>query len=270
MMKWTRDLTRWLLSMVLMAAGLAHAAPQADYVLGAGDVIRVTVFQNPDLTLDARISEGGVISYPLLGTVKLGGLSVGDAEKKLADGLRTGNFLKQPQVSILVSQVKGNLVSVLGLVNRPGRYPLESGSTRLSDVLAQAGGIVAVQGSDIVVVSGKRNGKAFRKEIDFPLVFAASGTTEDFLLENSDAIWVDRAPYVYIYGEVLRGGALRLERDMTLLQALASVGGLTQRGTDKGIRVHRRDASGTVQILQPGLNDKLKVNDVIYVKESLF
>ena len=174
MMKWTRDLTRWLLSMVLMAAGLAHAAPQADYVLGAGDVIRVTVFQNPDLTLDARISEGGVISYPLLGTVKLGGLSVGDAEKKLADGLRTGNFLKQPQVSILVSQVKGNLVSVLGLVNRPGRYPLESGSTRLSDVLAQAGGIVAVQGSDIVVVSGKRNGKAFRKEIDFPLVFAAS------------------------------------------------------------------------------------------------
>lgn len=270
MMKWTNGAAKWLLSMVLMVAGMAHAAPQVDYVLGSGDVIRVTVFQNADLTLEARISEGGVISYPLLGSIKLSGLSVGEAEKKIADGLRTGNFLKQPQVSVLVVQVKGNLVSVLGLVNRPGRVALESGSTRLSDVLAQAGGIIPISGSDIVVVSGKRHGKAFRKEIDFPLVFAASGSTEDFLLENDDAIWVDRAPNVYIYGEVLRGGQMRLERDMTLLHALASVGGLTQRGTEKGIRVHRRDASGAVQVLQPGMNDKLQANDVIYVKESLF
>jgi polysaccharide export outer membrane protein len=101
-------------------------------------------------------------------------------------------------------------------------------------------------------------------------VFAAAGTAEDFPLENNDAIWVDRAPNIYIYGEVLRGGAMRLERDMTLLQALATVGGLTQRGTAKGIKVHRRDANGTVQILEPGMNDKLQANDVIYVKESLF
>ncbi|MDE2402396.1 MAG: polysaccharide export protein EpsE [Burkholderiales bacterium] len=265
-----RDIARWMLSVVLMVAGLAHAAPQSDYVLGAGDIIRITVFQNPDLTLDARVSENGMISYPLLGSVKLGGLAIGAAEKKLADGLRDGNFLKQPQVSILVTAVKGNQVSVLGLVNRPGRYPLESGSTRLSDLLAQAGGIVAIQGSDTVVVSGKRNGKPFRKEIDFPLVFAAAGTTEDFPLENNDAIWVDRAPYIYIYGEVQRPGTQRLERDMTLLQALAASGGLTLRGTQKGIRVHRRDTSGAVQIVQPDLNDTLKPNDVIYVKESLF
>lgn len=269
-MKWMRLFAQWLLSVTLMAAGHAHAASQGDYVLGAGDVIRITVFQNVDLTLDARISEGGTISYPLLGTVKLGGLTVTEAEKKLADGLKSGNFIKQPQVSILLTSVKSNQVSVLGQVNRPSRYPLESGSNRVSDLLAQAGGIVAGAGSDIVVVSGKRNGKPFRKEIDFPLVFAASGTAEDFVLENNDAIWVDRAPVVYIYGEVLRGGAMRLERDMTLLQALASVGGLTQRGTAKGIKVHRRDAGGAVQILEPGMNDKLQANDVIYVKESLF
>lgn len=269
-MKRMRDFVRWLLAVFLMAAGLAQAAPAGDYVLGAGDIIRVTVFQNPDLTLDARISDSGAISYPLLGTVKLGGLSVGDAEKKLADGLREGNFLKQPQVSILVTAVKGNQVSVLGLVNRPGRYPLESGTTRLSDVLAQAGGIVAIQGSDTVVVSGKRHGKAFRKEIDFPLVFAASGSKDDLVLENDDIIWVDRAPYIYIYGEVQRPGTQRLERDMTLLQALAASGGLTLRGTQKGIRVHRRDASGAVQVITPDLNDTLKPNDVIYVKESLF
>ncbi|RZI84831.1 MAG: polysaccharide export protein EpsE [Rubrivivax sp.] len=265
-----RHIVQWLLPVMMLVAGQAHSATQGDYVLGAGDLLRITVFQNADLTLDVRIAEGGTISYPLLGTVKLGGLSVSDAEKKIADGLRTGNFLKAPQVSILVTSVKANQVSVLGQVYKPGRYPLESGSNRLSDILAQAGGAIAQQGSDIVVVSGKRNGKPFRKEIDFPLVFAASGTAEDFPLENNDAIWVDRAPQVYIYGEVLRGGTLRLERDMTLLQALASVGGLTQRGTAKGIKVHRRDDSGRVQIIEPGMNDKLQANDVIYVKESLF
>ena len=195
---------------------------------------------------------------------------VGAAEKKLADGLRDGNFLKQPQVSILVMQVKGNQVSVLGVVNRPGRYPLELGTSRLSDILAVAGGVVPLQGADTVVVTGMRSGKPFRRVVDLPLVFASAGSQDDFQLENNDVVWVDRAPMVYIYGEVQRPGSLRLERDMTMLQVLAAAGGLTQRGTERGIKVHRRDASGQVQVLQPDINDKLQANDVVYVKESLF
>jgi polysaccharide export outer membrane protein len=197
-------------------------------------------------------------------------LSVSDAEKKIASGLKDGNFLKQPQVSILVLAIKANQVSVLGQVNKPGRYPLEAGSSKLSEVLAQAGGIVVGAGTDIVIVSGVRNGKAYRKEVDFPKVFASTGAQEDFVLQNGDSIWVDRAPQIYIYGEVARAGAQVLLRDATLLQALATAGGLTQRGTERGIRVHRRDASGHVQIIQPGMNDKLLPDDIIYVKESLF
>jgi len=246
-MKWMRDMARWLLATMLMVFGLAaHAAPSSDYTLGSGDYIRINVFQNPDLMLEVRIAEGGTISYPLLGTVTLGGLSVSDAEKKIASGLKDGNFLKQPQVSILVLAIKANQVSVLGQVNKPGRYPLEAGSSRLSEVLA------------------------YRKEVDFPKVFASTGAQEDFVLQNGDSIWVDRAPQVYIYGEVNRPGAQVLLRDTTLLQALATAGGLTQRGTERGVRVHRRDASGQVQIIQPGMNDKLLPDDIIYVKESLF
>jgi polysaccharide export outer membrane protein len=270
-MKWMRDMARWLLATMLMVFGLAaHAAPSSDYTLGSGDYIRINVFQNPDLMLEVRIAEGGTISYPLLGTVTLGGLSVSDAEKKIASGLKDGNFLKQPQVSILVLAIKANQVSVLGQVNKPGRYPLEAGSSKLSEVLAQAGGIVVGAGTDIVIVSGVRNGKAYRKEVDFPKVFASTGAQEDFVLQNGDSIWVDRAPQIYIYGEVARAGAQVLLRDATLLQALATAGGLTQRGTERGIRVHRRDASGHVQIIQPGMNDKLLPDDIIYVKESLF
>ena len=165
-MKWMRNVVRALMAWMLMAMVQAHAAPTGDYVLGPGDVLKISVYQNPDLTLETRISESGVISYPLLGNVKIGGLSVAAAEKKLGDGLREGNFLKQPQVSILVAIVKGNQVSVLGAVNRPGRYPLESPNTRLSEALANAGGTMVGSGSDTVIVTGLRSGQAFRKEVD--------------------------------------------------------------------------------------------------------
>lgn len=117
---------------------------------------------------------------------------------------------------------------------------------------------------------GTRNGKPFRKEIDFPSIFQADGKADDMVLENNDIIYVDRAPVIYFYGEVQRPGAMRLERDMTLMQALASAGGITQRGTEKGIRVNRRDNSGKVQVLTLGMQDMLQKDDVVYLRESLF
>jgi polysaccharide export outer membrane protein len=249
------------------AAG-ATAAP-VEYRLGAGDIIRISVFQNPDLTLETRVSESGVISFPLLGPVKVGNLSPAQAEKAIADGLRTGNFVKQPQVTVLVINVRGNQVSVLGQVNRPGRFPIEVAEMRLSDVLANAGG-VAVSGAEIVTVVGTRNGQSFRMEVDLPKVFTSSGRGDDLIIQNGDVVWVDRAPTAYIYGEVQRPGPMRIERGMTLMQSLATGGGLTQRGTEKGIRIHRKGADGKIQIVQATMDEALRDGDVVYVKESLF
>jgi polysaccharide biosynthesis/export protein len=245
------------------------AAAVSDYRLGAGDVLRISVYQNPDLTLETRITEAGVVSFPLLGSIRLGGQSVTQAEKLIADGLRNGNFVKQPQVTIVVMQVRGNQASVLGMVNRPGRYPIEVTDMRLTDLLATAGG-TATGGADLVVVTGTRNGQAFRLEVDLPTLFTASGRDKNILIKNGDAIWVDRQPLVYIYGEVQRPGPMRLERSMTLMQTLATGGGLTQRGTEKGIRVHRKAGDGRVQVITPAMDDKLQDGDVVYVRESLF
>ena len=268
-----------LLAWVLLAPPLAAqtAAPQTapagaaptEYRLGAGDVIRISVFQNPDLTLETRLTEAGIVSYPLLGTLRLGGQSVTNAEKLIADGLRNGNFVKSPQVTVVVLQVRGNQVSVLGQVNRPGRYPLELADLRLTDVLAMAGG-TAPGGADIVIVSGQRNGQPFRLEVDLPSVFAAGGRDKDIFLLNGDTLWVDRQPMVYIYGEVQRPGPMRLERDLTLMQALATGGGLNQRGTEKGIRVHRKGPTGSVQVIEAKMDEKLRDGDVVFVRESLF
>ncbi|MEY3272010.1 MAG: hypothetical protein RLZZ341_911 [Pseudomonadota bacterium] len=250
-------------------AAVAPAAPAAEYRLGVGDVLRITVFQNPELTLESRLNEGGVLSFPLIGSVRVGGLSVPEAERLIADSLARGNFLRNPQVTIIVLQVRGNQVNVLGQVGRPGRYPLETADTRLTDMIALAGG-VAPGGADVVVVTGTRDGKPFREEVDLPALFAAGGAARDIVLRNGDAVWVDRQPLVYIYGEVQRPGPMRLERGMTLLQALATGGGLTPRGTEKGIRVHRKGSNGEVEVTQPAMTDTLREGDVVFVRESLF
>jgi polysaccharide export outer membrane protein len=263
----------WLVAFALLAAGAARAqAPAAaanEYRLGAGDVVRISVYQNPDLALETRISEAGTISYPLLGSVRIGGSTVAMAEKTIADGLRSGNFVKQPQVSLVVTQVRGNQASVLGQVNKPGRYPIEVTDMRLSDLLAVAGGINPA-GADTLTLVGTRDGKPFRKVIDLPTLFRADNRADDVAVRNGDVVYVERAPMVYIYGEVQRPGALRLERNMTVMQALASGGGLNLRGTEKGLRVHRRDADGKLQVIEPKMDDLLLEGDVVYVRESLF
>lgn len=266
-----------LAAAVLLPAAQAQNPAQAaaaqrqanEYRLGAGDVVRVNVYQNPDLTLETRITEAGVVSYPLLGTIRIGGQTVTAAEKLIADGLRNGNFVKQPQVTIVVLQVRGNQVSVLGQVNRPGRFPIEVAGMRMTDMLATAGG-TSTTGADTVVLTGTRDGRPYRLEVDLPLLFSPGGRDKDVVVQDGDTIWVDRQPLVYIYGEVQRPGPMRMERGMTVMQALATGGGLTQRGTQKGLRVHRNTGDGKVQVIEPSLDDRVQDGDVVFVRESLF
>lgn len=254
----------------LMLLAPAQAAESlGDFQLGAGDTIRILVFQNPDLTLETRVSEGGTITYPLIGAVQVGGLTAGAAEQKIAKALRDGGFVQQPQVNISFVQVRGNQVSVLGQVTRPGRFPLETFNTRISEMLATAGGIAGT-GADTVILSGQRNGKPFRREIDIPGIYLGNKVEDDIVVAGGDVIYVHRAPVFYIYGEVQHPGSFRVERGMTIQQALAQGGGLTVRGTERRLRLHRRGADGTVAELDPELHTPIQPDDVLYVRESLF
>src|SRR5882672_12098117 len=102
------------------------AAKPEDYRLGAGDLLRIVVFDHDEFSVDARISQTGNITFPLIGQVPVAGLSTRDAELLLARRVAEGGFVKQPQVSILVAEYQSQKVAVMGQVAKPGQYPLDA------------------------------------------------------------------------------------------------------------------------------------------------
>lgn len=261
-----KRLAMWIIAALMaVSAGVAGAA---DVLLGAGDVLKISVYGSPDLALETRVSEAGEITFPLVGNVALGGLSVSAAEKKIGGLLEGGGFIRKAQVNIIVTMLQSQQVSVLGQVNRPGRYPVE-GKRSVMDLLAMAGGIGA-EGGDTISLIRKRGGTTTKELVDVVEMVRIGNFTRDLDVMGNDVIYVERAPRFYIYGEVQRPGAFRLERSMTVLQALSVGGGLTQRGTERGTRIKRRDEHGKLQIIDAKHDDLLQVDDVVYVKESLF
>lgn len=254
---------------ILMGSWLNIAiAGEYDYLLGSGDVIRITVYSHPELALETRLGEANQINFPLLGDVVVGGMTTINAEKKLSDLLKSKGFIVNPQVNIIVTQYQSKLISVLGSVAKPGRYPLDR-STSLGDMLATVGGILP-DGSQIVTVKTIRDGVESQKSVDIDILFNKVGDVDNIELKNGDTIYVPRAPMFYIYGEVQRPGSFRIERNMTIVQALAQGGGPTIRGTQRSIKAFRRDANNKVNKVKVELTDKVLQDDVIYVEESLF
>lgn len=259
-----RNLLSCILLSVLSIGFNAASAEEANYLLGSGDLLKITVYNNPDLSLETRVTESGMISFPLVGEIQLGGVTASVAEKKIADKLESGGFVKQPQINILVTQFQSKMVSVLGSVNKPGRYPLDR-ATNLVDLLALVGG-VAQDGSDLITVVGK-SGKS---EYDLRNIVGKGDGSQNLNLSGGEIVYVPRSPIVYIYGEVQRPGSFRIERNMTVLQALAQGGGPTVRGTQRNLKLHRMSSDGVVEVISPKLTDPVKQDDVLYIQESLF
>jgi polysaccharide biosynthesis/export protein len=225
--------------------------------LGPGDVVKITVFGQPDMTTDARVSERGTVAVPLIGETKIGGLTAEQAGQHIAAALKKGEFLKAPQVTVALTALKSRQVSVLGLVARPGRYALEDVSPRLADVIAAAGGITAGGADSVTVI---RNGEALRVD----------ALSKDFELRAGDTVNVDRAPVFYIYGEVNHPGTFRADPNLTVMQAIALGGGLTPRGSERRLKLRRPGPDGKMVETDASLQDLVKPDDVIFVREALF
>ncbi len=266
--RWSRFFAALVLFVTLLSGVQAEEKITSDK-LGPGDTIRVLVYKNPDLSAEYRVQENGNISFPLIGAQRLAGLTLPEAEKLIASTLVSGGYIQAPQVSINLILARRPQAAVLGNVVKPGMVPLEYVNTRLSDVLALAGGNTPT-GDYIVIVTGQRNGASFRREINISQAYGKGENDGDVLITGGDVVFVPRAQVFYAYGEVQRPGAYRLENRMTLQQALVTAGGLSKRGTENRVRVQRRKANGSYEEVAPALTDMLLPDDVVFVRESLF
>ena len=243
---------------------ITHAEDNQDknYRLGANDVIKVSVYDHPDLSIEAQLDANGMINFPLIGSVSLNSKTFSEAEKILIERLNDDGVIRNPQVNILIVDYRSQKVAVIGEVNKPGRYALD-GKTNLLDMLALAGGISPTGGDKIVVVRDNR-----KNEYKINDLFSSNRQLPQ--LKNGDQIFIPRMQQIYVYGEVIRPGAYRLESDMTVMQALSVAGGFTPKASHRSIEIQRKTKSGTLESVDVELTDIVKENDVIYVDESLF
>jgi polysaccharide export outer membrane protein len=182
--------------------------------------------------------------------------------------LKKGGFVNQPQLNISILEYRSQQVSVLGQVNKPGKYAID-GPSKVLDLISLAGGVTET-GADYITIVKDEQGTATRHNINLVDLFQSADFKDNIEVANGDVIYVGRAPVFYIYGEVQRAGAYRLEPGMTVMQALSVGGGLSLRGTERGVKVSRRDSNGELHKINVNLTDPLQENDVVHVKESLF
>lgn len=251
--------------LMMLLTGWASAG---DVPVGPGDVLRVTIYGDTNQPTETRVTESGNITVPFLGEVRVLGLSSTEAEQKIARQLRDKGYMKDPQVNVLVTSMVSQQVAVLGQVAKPGRYVLD-GPRTVTDMVANAGGVTP-DGGDIVTLVRTRDGVTTRQQINLWELSMGGDPSKNVVLERDDVLMVDRAQKFFIYGEVQRPGMYRLEHGMTVLQALSTGGGLTQRGTERGLKIKRRGEDGKMTEFKVTDETLLQPDDIVYVRESWF
>ena len=249
-------------------------APGQDRLpVGVGDQIFITVFGQPDMSAEVSVNDNEQVTLPLIGTLKVGGLTPPSIEKLIAQRLKDGEYLRNPEVSVQVRQVRSQMVSVLGEVQRPGRFPIQ-GKLTVLDALATAGGLTQRADRTVFLLrrSASKGDQSERQEIPIRLdQVLDSGRAElDLELRNDDVVFVAQQKLFYIHGEVRRPGAYPMEPDLNVMRVLSISGGVTERGSLRRIRIHRKGSDQKPQEFSPDLNTPVLSGDVIYVDERLF
>jgi polysaccharide export outer membrane protein len=270
----------WGAVVLLVALGLsalgASAQSAADYVIGAQDVLTIQVFEQADLGGKYAVEADGTFSFPLIGRVKAGGLTLrsfeGELKSKLADG-----YFKNPQVTVAVEQYRSQRVFVMGEVRAPGPVSLTGGMT-LIEALSRAGSTQPTASGEVAVVRAPQGAKGpvLPDQPSGTEIFRASirelesgSLARNIELRDGDTIFVPRAETVYVFGQVKNPGGYAVQKDTTVLQALSLAGGVTENGAMNRVRIVRIVAGGKKEI-KVGLTDTIKPGDTIIVPERYF
>jgi polysaccharide export outer membrane protein len=239
----TADLNQRLEEMRRRMAVSGDAAPpgRAGYRIGPDDLLEITVFGAPELDRAVRVAASGEISLPLVGVVDVAGRTPHELERLLEERLEA-RYMRAPQVSVFVRELRSQGVTVLGAVRRPGVYQVP-GRTTLVELLSLAEGLDDDAGDRVLVRRAGDAGSEPAEELNLAAMLAAAepGTNPEVL--PGDVVTVTRAGVVYVVGEVRKPGGylLRGNESISVLQALALAEGLTRTAARGAARIIRTD-----------------------------
>jgi polysaccharide export outer membrane protein len=271
-----------LLSLSLFAIARGAEARQieqpANYVVGAQDILSITSFDQEDLSGKYPVDADGTFTFPLIGRVKAGGLTLRQLEAELKRMLKDGALFKDPQLSVGVEQYRSQKIHIVGEVRNPATYPL-TGDISLIEAIARAGSTLPTASGEALIVRAK--GGARTTGPILPTDETTEVTTVDLkqlqsgalsqnvALKDGDTIFVPRAESVYVFGQVRNPGAYPVQRGTTVLQALSLAGGVNERGATGRIKIMRFEKGKQVEV-RVKLTDIVRPGDTIMVPERFF
>ena len=274
-------INRLLASLLLFAwpsSGMLLSAqsPPTNYIVGPQDVLTITSFDQEDLSGKYPVDADGTFSFPLVGRVKAGGLTLRELEAELKRLLKDG-FFKDPQLAVAVETYKSQKVHIVGEVRNPGSYPL-TGDMNLIEAIARAGSTLPTASGEALIV--RQRGRTAAGPVmpdaqntdvtNVDLKELQSGAlSKNVSLRDGDTIFVPRAESVYVFGQVKNPGAYPIQRNTTVLQALSLAGGITERGATGRIKIVRIENGKNIEV-KVKLTDIVRPGDTIMVPERFF
>ena len=258
----------------------AGAQAGGDYVVGPQDVLMIASFDQATLSGKFTVETDGTFSFPLIGRVKAGTLTLRQVEAELKKQLREGGFFINPQVTVAVETYRSQKVFIVGEVRTPGTYPL-SGGMSLVEALARAGSTLPTSSGDAIIVhadpTGRAGGPIMPTQVDPDKVVRVDlralergEFSQNTALRDGDTIFLPRAESLFVSGEVRNPGSYPLpQRETTVLQALSLAGGMTEYASRDRIQIIRIE-QGVKKEIRAKLSDVVQPGDTIVVPERNF
>lgn len=244
------------------------------YRLGAGDVLRVEVFDDPSLSGEFTVTPEGQIVFPLLGPVPAAGSSTTELKNRLTEDLGR-DYLYDPNLSVTIAQYRSQKVRVLGNVRQPGVYYLDDSPMSLLEAISRAGGLMQQDGEirrgQVARVVRYRDDGSEKEsiEVDLYTLLVRGDETLNLSLSDGDAVYVQRSLEIHVIGEVVDPGTYSYEEGMTVLKAISLASGPTKKASVRGTRIKRIQDGREVEI-KVGVEDEIQPGDIVVVPLSFW
>ena len=255
------------LTILICSASPAHA--KQEYMVGAGDVLTVTVYGYDDMKATVRVNDNGEIQVPLLGPVKVAEMPISEValliQKKYADG-----YLTNPQVNVFVNEFRSKKAVILGQVAKPGVYEL-SGQTTFLELISKAGGLMEKAGDTATIThKGSESQNDNSETINIKELTEGGDLKENFEIEDGDNIVINKAGLCYVSGEVKKPDAYKIDNNTTVIKAITLAGGFTGKAKKESVTIVRIVDGAKETISNVPMDAAVYPDDIIIINESFF